>query len=107
MSEHHLILVTTVLSSLLASAGFWAIIERRFSRRSNHTALLLGLAHDRIVELSMKYIERGYLTTDEHENLMEYLYNPYRDEGGNGTAKRLISMVDELPVRSFLINGDR
>lgn len=48
--------------------------------------LLVGLAHDRIVYLGMKYIERGYITRDEYENLNDYLYVPYAAAGGNGSA---------------------
>ena len=42
--------------------------------------------------------ERGYITKDEYENLHDYLYEPYLAEGGNGTAKKVMSEVERLPL---------
>lgn len=67
----------TVLCSVLASSGFWALIQRRLDKKDVRTQMLVGLGHDRIMSLGMKYIERGYITKDEYENLYEYLYKPY------------------------------
>ena len=67
----------TVLCSVLASSGFWAIIQRRLDKKDVRTQMLVGLGHDRIMSLGMKYIERGYITKDEYENLNKYLYVPY------------------------------
>ena len=61
--------------------------------------MLVGLAHDRIIHLGMVYIERGYVTQDEYENLNDYLYAPYEKMGGNGSAKRVIEEVRRLPIR--------
>ena len=61
--------------------------------------LLVGLAHDRIIHLGMVYIDRGYITQDEYENLQVYLYEPYAEMGGNGSAKRVMEEVRKLPIR--------
>ena len=61
--------------------------------------MLIGLAHDRIMYLGMGYIERGWITQDEYENLYEYLYKPYEKMGGNGSAKRVMDEVNKLPIR--------
>ena len=63
------------------------------------TEMLIGLGHDRIIFLGMSYIERGYITSDEYENLYEYLYKPYRKMGGNGSAERIMNEVQKLPIR--------
>ena len=92
----------TIIVAVFASAGFWAFINRIMEKRDGNspdTQLLLGLAHDRICYLAEKYIERGYITRDEYENLNDYLYKPYRLKGGNGTAARLMDEVDNLPIR--------
>ena len=60
--------------------------------------MLLGLGHDRIVYLGSCYIERGYITQDEYENLHDYLYEPYLALGGNGTAKKVMAGVERLPL---------
>ena len=61
--------------------------------------VLVGLAHDRIIHLGMVYIERGYVTQDEYENLQVYLYEPYEEMGGNGSARRVMEEVRKLPIR--------
>lgn len=68
-------------------------------RNDVKTEMLIGLAHDRIMYLGMGYIERGWITQDEYENLYEYLYKPYEKMGGNGSAKRVMGEVDKLPIR--------
>lgn len=95
----------TILGTILASSGFWAYIQERGKRKAAEnkhnnleTQMLIGLAHDRIIYLGMTYIERGYITQDEYENLYEYLYKPYEKLGGNGSAKRIMTEVDQLAI---------
>lgn len=90
----------TVLVTLLGSAGFWGYLEARRSKKSATTRLLVGIAHDRIVFLGMKYVERGYITRDEYENLNDYLFEPYSEAGGNGSAKRVMEEVRKLPLHN-------
>lgn len=54
----------------------------------------------------MVYIERGSITQDEFENLYEYLYKPYVEMGGNGSAKRIMEEVQRLPIRKSKYGGD-
>lgn len=68
-------------------------------------ATTVGLAHDRIIYLGMAYIERGYITQDEYENLYEYLYKPYEKLGGNGSAKRIMTEVDQLAIHKATYNA--
>lgn len=90
----------TVLCSFLASTGFWAYLQRRTDKKDLKSEMLIGLAHDRIVSLGMSYIERGYITRDEYENLNDYLYEPYKALGGNGSAKRVMEEVARLEIRN-------
>lgn len=62
--------------------------------------MIKGLGYDRIVSLSMQYIERGSITKDEYENLHDYLYVPYREMGGDGMAEKLMREVGMLPIHS-------
>lgn len=88
----------TVICAVLASSGFWAYMQKRSEKKDTKTEMLIGLGHDRIMYLGMSYIERGYITSDEYENLYEYLYKPYEKMGGNGSAKRIMSEVNKLPI---------
>lgn len=91
-------LIGTVFCSVLASSGFWAFIQWRGDQKDTKTQMLIGLAHDRIVYLGMQYIDRGWITQDEYENLNDYLYKPYARLGGNGSAKHVMDEVNRLPI---------
>lgn len=88
----------TVLCAVLASSGFWALIQKLTDKKDAKTQMLVGLAHDRILYLGMSYVQRGYITKDEYENLYDYLYKPYLKMGGNGSAKRVMGEVNKLPL---------
>lgn len=60
--------------------------------------MLLGLGHDRIIYLSMKFVDKGEITQGEYENLHAYLYEPYKKMGGNGTAERWMQEVNKLRI---------
>lgn len=92
-------MIVTVVCSVLASSGLWALVSKRMERKDAKTELLIGIAHDRIVFLGMSYVNRGYITQDEYENLYTYLYQPYLKNGGNGSASRVMKEVDRLPIR--------
>ena len=93
-------MLVTVVCAVLASSGFWAYLQRKADKKDVRTQMLIGLGHDRIVYLGMTYIKRGYITKDEYENLNDYLYKPYEEMGGNGSAKRIMDEVKKLPLRA-------
>ena len=88
-------MLLTVICAVIASSGFWAFIQHKIDRNDASKKLLIGLAHDRIMWLGNQYIGRGWMTTDEYENFRVYLYDPYAESGGNGSAKRIMKEVDE------------
>lgn len=93
-------MIVTIICSVLASSGLWAFISKRIDNRDAKTELLLGIAHDRIMFLGKSYIERGYITYDEYDNLYKYLYQPYLKNRGNGSAEKIMNKVEKLPIRS-------
>lgn len=89
--------IIIALMSALSSSGIMGLItfliQRQDSKRkekqiedSAQSKLLLGLAHDRIMTVTDFYVRRNGITLKEKRNL-EYLYNPYREAGGNGDCK--------------------
>ena len=88
----------TLLIAIFASSGFWLYIDRIKGNKDATKKMLCGLAHDRITYLCMKYIDRKFITQDEYENLHDFLYVPYVELGGNGSANRLMKEVDKLPI---------
>ena len=90
--------LVTILVSVLASSGVWAVVMKVMDKKDVRTQMLVGLGHDRIMYLGNSYIARGYITSEEYENLVDYLYKPYELMGGNGSAKRVIDEVKKLPL---------
>ena len=91
--------LTSVFIALISSTGLWSYIANYRNKHDAKTRLLIGLAHDRIIYLGTMYIDRGYITPDEYENLHDYLYAPYAENGGNGSAKRVMEQVKALPIK--------
>ena len=101
-----------LIVALLTSTALWGVVSKVILKRMELTAkrskadeaerkMLVGLAHDRIVHLGMVYVDRGYITQDEYENLNDYLYAPYEKMGGNGSAKRVMEEVRKLPMHKM------
>lgn len=97
--DQWVITLITAIASVLASSGFWALISKRISFKDTESRMLRGLGHDRIISIGMMYIQRGWVTHDELENLVDYLYKPYEELGGNGSAKQVIERVKNLEIR--------
>lgn len=95
-------IILTVLGAVFASTGFWTLINNIYQTKSRKRSVeqkaLIGLLHERIYERCEEVIDRGYITREEYENL-QYLYQPYIEMGGNGTARRLFEEVNRMPIR--------
>ena len=89
-----------IFASVMASSGFWTYIHSRTGKLSAANQLLLGLAHERIVHVGAKYVQRGWITYDEYEDFIKYLYVPYSSFGGNGMVDRVKDEVSKLPLKS-------
>lgn len=101
--EPYIVVLITMFGSILAasvsSAGLWTYLSKRDTQKNANTQLLRGLAHDRIIFLGMKYLDRGFVTKDEYEDLIKYLWVPYSASGGNGLAEKIMKDVQNLPMR--------
>lgn len=91
-----------IIAAIFASTGFWQLISNiyntRSKKKSTELQLLIGLAHNAIFEKCERYIERGYITSLEYDDLL-YIYTPYKEKGGNGTGARLMERVEKLPIQ--------
>ena len=103
-------IIQAIVIAVLGSTGLWACVstivqyllkryEAKHGARTASDEMLRGLGHDRIIFLCSKYLDRGYITADEYEDLNNYLYKPYRELGGNGTAEKLMQEINKLPVK--------
>lgn len=94
----------TILGGFLAgSGGFWVYLrskyEKRDSRKDALDKLLMGLAHDKIIFLGITYLEKGWVNEDDYQDLFKYFWEPYKALGGDGSAERIINLVQMLPLR--------
>lgn len=97
-------LILAIAGIIFGATGFWSllwnIIDKKNRKHDSLTKLILGIGHEKILELSFKYIARGYITEDEYGDLMKYLYEPYIDLGGDGTVEKIIEgEVKKLPIK--------
>ena len=92
-------IIIALIAAVFGSTGFWAWLNARSRRRSNESRLIMGLAYAEIIRRSEVYIQRGFIATDEYNELSHYLYDPYKAMGGDGTAEKLDEEVKKLPTR--------
>lgn len=91
-------IIVAVIIAVLGSNGLWAWIQNRGTAKSARDRMLLGIGHAEIFRLCEKYIRRGAITMDELEDLDRYLFKPYSELGGNGTAAALVEQCRKLPI---------
>ena len=108
-------IIITVVCSVVASSGFWAFLQSREHEKDAKTDMLISKyksEKDRLAQEIVGVITGSAMpggsehkstnkesTNPECENLYEYLYKPYKQLGGNGSAKRVMTEVDKLPIR--------
>lgn len=74
-------------------------IEKIATNQQNACDALIGIAHDKIVYMTDKITERGYITLKEQATL-DSIYGPYRTMGGNSHAKAGYEHCRDLDVIS-------
>lgn len=99
--------LVSMFGAVMGSTGFWAFIQKKGEKQKEEkernkasNRMLRGLGHVKIMERGLKFIERGYITKDEYEDFYLYLYEPYRELGGNGSAKKVMDEVAKLPIHA-------
>lgn len=94
--------ITEILLGVFACTGFWTFLQNWLQgRNKKHNAeqkLLLGIAYKVILDMCHEHLEKGEIDADDYKEISHYLFEPYKDLGGNGTAQRLVEEVDKLPI---------
>lgn len=72
-------------------------MQHRSESKDATTKLMMGIAYEHITTYGIGYINRGWITKDEYEELTKYFYIPYKELGGNGVAERVMNEVSRLP----------
>ena len=119
--------IVAIIAAFLASQGLWSLILYKVKRKDNkedtcedaHKKLkelltefneletnqicllndsIQAVLHDSIYKECERLIQQGWVHSDDLKNL-EYMYKPYKELGGNGTAKTLYEKVNKLEVK--------
>ena len=90
--------ILTVITALLTSSGLWAFLGSRLEKNSAERELIVGIAHIELVFFGMQFLERGWITRDEYETMQD-LYKPYVKLDGNGSGKKIMKEIENLPIR--------
>lgn len=93
------ILLAVLGSSALASliSGIFGLAANRRKQESGVEAGVRILLYDRIKYLGTKYIEQGYITNDEYEDLVR-MHDVYHNAlDGNGFLDDIMNQVRRLP----------
>ncbi len=98
--EHDLLIAAIgIIAAIFGGQGFWMWVMHRNEDKSNEDRLIMGIGYTKIIERCEYYIKRGWIDADEYHELHHYLFKPYRELGGNGTADRLMKIVEGLPAK--------
>ena len=66
---------------------------------NNHMDVILASYRFRLTQLCKAYIQQGFMTNGEYEQLVEF-YKVYASLGGNGQAKTYYERAVQLPVHN-------
>lgn len=102
--------IIQVIIAAITSSGVMSLIiyllqrhdlkkDKENEKNSVQNKMLLGLAHDRILQLTDSIIKRGVITSKEKTNL-KYLYLPYHELGGNGDCETGYDVCNTFEVVS-------
>ena len=107
--------VITLLVGVFGSTGFWTFYSKKMEKKSDTYKkideiekyvndyiekmknTMLGVTYINIVKTCEYWIERGWVEQDDLRDIERYLFDPYREWGGNGTAERLFKQACALP----------
>ena len=99
MQTELIVAIIGIVAAVFGGQGFWTWMMHRNTGKSNESKLLMGIAYSKIIDQCNHYIKRGWIDADEYHELYHYLYQPYEDMGGDGTAERLMDIVKGLPAK--------
>ena len=113
--------ISSIVLAIFASSGFFQLLmlmyqtrekekerkrmeetEKKLISVKDFNALcrcVTGIAMFRIAREAKRYIDKGYVISEEYHTLKHNLYEPYVALGGNGLATKFMQEVEELPMK--------
>ena len=89
------IISSGALSTLIT--GLFSIYKSRKEKQDGVTAGVRMLLYDRVKFLGKKYLEKGMVTAEELEDLVE-MHRLYHNMGGNGFLDSIMDSVKHLQI---------
>lgn len=89
-------ILVTIIVTMFGSSGFWLLVQRLVDRKSATRKMILGLGFARLSDECKMYLDRGHITINEFNALTHYIYEPYKELGGNSVGDALYNEVKEL-----------
>lgn len=86
-------IIVTLAVAVFGSTGFWTWLTSKRNKKTAESRLLMGLVYSEIINRAESCLSRGWVETDEYNELDRYLYRPYAEMGENGTAAKLMDDV--------------
>lgn len=95
-------ILVAIFCAIFSSVGFWTFVNNVYQnareKKSAERKALLGLLHEKLAERAETYMQRNGITRQEYEDFNKYIYEPYKELGGNGTGQRLKEEIDKLRI---------
>ena len=95
-------ILVAIFCAIFSSVGFWTFVNNVYQnvreKKSAERKALLGLLHERLAERVEAYMLRNGITRQEYEDFIKFIYEPYKELGGNGTGQRLKEEIDKLRI---------
>lgn len=98
------IIIAIIGSGALSAviSGAFALIQTRKAKKDGVSAGVQQLLYDRIKYLCKSHLERGYIATNDLDDL-ERMHKIYHDDlEGNGFLSDLMAAVRRLPVNPVM-----
>ncbi len=96
----------TIIVAIISSGALSTLVSALFNvwqaRKKRNDGVRAGmkmLLYDRIKHLGKSYIERGSISTDELEDLVEMHSIYHEDLDGNGFLDAIMASVKALPIK--------
>ena len=96
----------SVIVAFIASSGFWQYKMRKLDdkkeERDEQSAIergVLGLLHRDLIKDCQDALVKDHISAEEYEDMLRYLYYPYKDMGGDGLVEKYVKEVGDLLLR--------
>jgi hypothetical protein len=89
--------IITILTGILGSTGFWVLVQNQRDKKSKERVAIMAMLFMAVKMSCKSCLRRGWATTEEIEDIEKYMFEPYKEMGGNGTAEMLMKKIQNLP----------